>query len=63
MAFDPVKFAREVRSEMMKVTWPSRRETAVTTGLVFVMAGFAAIFFFIADQVIGFAVRGLFSGL
>ena len=51
---------REVRSEMTKVTWPSRKETLVTTGLVIGMAALAAIFFFLADQIIGVAVRALF---
>jgi preprotein translocase subunit SecE len=61
VAFDPLKFAREVRSEVAKVTWPSRRETLVTTGLVFLMVAIAAIFFFTVDQVIGVAVRMLFG--
>lgn len=61
MAFDPLKFAREVRSEMAKVTWPSRKETMVTTGLVFALAAAAAAFFFIADQIIGIGVRLLFG--
>ena len=60
LAFDPAKFLREVRSEVIKVTWPSRRETLITTGLVFAMAFLAAVFFFLADQVIGLAVRSLF---
>ena len=62
MAFEPVKFVREVRLEVSKVTWPSRRETLVTTGLVFVMAAVTAIFFFAVDQVIGLGVRALFGG-
>ena len=61
VAFDPTRFFREVRTEVTKVTWPSRKETLVTTGLVFVMAAFAAAFFFIADQIIGIAVRALFG--
>ncbi|HUN42843.1 MAG TPA: preprotein translocase subunit SecE [Acetobacteraceae bacterium] len=61
MAFDPAKFVREVRSEVSKVTWPTRRETMVTTGLVFLMVAIAAIFFFAVDQVIGLAVRMLFG--
>ncbi len=60
-AFDPAKFYREVRSEMTKVTWPSRKETLVTTGLVFAMAALAALFFFAADQIIGVFVRMLFG--
>jgi preprotein translocase subunit SecE len=62
VAFDPMKFYGEVRSEMAKVTWPSRRETLVTTGLVFAMSAAAALFFFTADQIIGFAVRAMFGG-
>ena len=62
MAFEPVKFVREVRLEVSKVTWPSRRETLVTTGLVFAMAAMTAIFFFAVDQVIGLGVRALFGG-
>jgi preprotein translocase subunit SecE len=62
VAFDPVKFVREVRAEVGRVTWPSRRETLVTTGLVFAMGGLAAAFFFVIDQVVGLAVRALFGG-
>jgi preprotein translocase subunit SecE len=61
VAFNPATFVREVRSEVTKVTWPSRKETLVTTGLVFVMAALAALFFFVADQVIGIGVRLLFG--
>ncbi len=61
LAVDPVKFLREVRTEVGKVTWPSRKETLVTTGLVFALSGLAAIFFFVADQVIGIGVRALFG--
>ena len=61
LAFDPAKFFREVRSEVAKVTWPTRKETLITTGLVFAMACVAALFFFAADQVIGVFVRLLFG--
>ena len=61
MAFEPAKFAREVRAEVTKVTWPSRKETMVTTGLVFAMAAVTSIFFFVVDQVIGLSVRALFG--
>ena len=62
VATSPAKFVREVRAEVAKVTWPSRKETGVTTGLVLAMAGLAAAFFFIIDQVIGLGVRQLFHG-
>ena len=56
MAFSPFKFLQEVRSETAKVTWPSRRETTITTIMVFVMVALASVFFFAADQVIRLAV-------
>jgi preprotein translocase subunit SecE len=52
MAFSPFKFLQEVRTETAKVTWPSRRETMITTIMVFVMVALASIFFFLADQTI-----------
>lgn len=55
----PFKFAQEVRSETQKVTWPSRRETMITTIMVFVMVGLASIFFFFADQLIRLIVTTL----
>ena len=61
MAFNPARFLREVRTEIGRVTWPSRKETAVTTGLVFAMAALAALFFLAVDQVFGMGVRLLFG--
>ena len=61
MAFEPAKFVREVRAEVAKVTWPSRKETMVTTGLVFAMAAITALFFFVADEVIGLSMRAIFG--
>ena len=61
MAVSPAKFVREVRSEVTKVPWPSRRETLVTTGLVLAMAALTAAFFFAVDQFIGLGVRALFG--
>jgi preprotein translocase subunit SecE len=52
MAFSPFKFLQEVRSETSKVVWPTRRETMITTIMVFVLVALASIFFFITDQVI-----------
>jgi preprotein translocase subunit SecE len=46
------KFMQEVRDETQKVTWPSRRETAITTLMVFVMVFLAAVFFFFTDQIL-----------
>ena len=52
MAFSPFKFLQEVRSETAKVTWPTRRETTITTIMVFVMVAATSIFFTVADQLI-----------
>lgn len=60
-SFNPVRFMREVRAEVAKVTWPSRRETLVTTGLVFALSALAAAFFFLTDQAVGLAVRAVFG--
>ena len=48
----PFKFLQEVRSEVNKVTWPTRRETMITTAMVFVMVAVSSVFFLLADQVI-----------
>jgi preprotein translocase subunit SecE len=48
--FNLFKFLQEVRAEGQKVTWPSRRETAITTAMVFVMVAVASVFFLVADQ-------------
>jgi len=53
------QFIREVRQETAKVTWPTRKETVVTTVMVFVMVFLAAIFFWIVDLVLGSGVRFL----
>ncbi len=50
-------FIREVRQETSKVTWPTRKETLVTTAMVFAMSILAAIFFFFVDQVLSLSVR------
>jgi preprotein translocase subunit SecE len=56
MAFSPFKFLQEVRSETAKVTWPTRRETTITTMMVFVMVALASVFFFAADQIIRYLI-------
>lgn len=53
----PGQYIREVRQEISKVTWPTRKETMVTTAMVFIMVFLAAMFFFLVDQVLAFAVR------
>ncbi|ACM26266.1 preprotein translocase subunit SecE [Agrobacterium sp. SHOUNA12C] len=50
---NPLAFLQQVRSETSKITWPSRRETMISTVMVLVMVVFASLFFFAADQLIG----------
>jgi preprotein translocase subunit SecE len=52
----PFKFLQEVRAEVQKVTWPTRKETTVTTLMVFVMVLLASLFFLLADQLMRVAV-------
>ena len=47
---NPVKFVSEVRAEVAKVVWPTRREVVLTTIMVFIMATLTAIFFSIVDM-------------
>jgi preprotein translocase subunit SecE len=53
----PAQFVREVRQELSKVTWPTRKELVVTTASVFAMAIAAALFFFVVDQIIAWVVQ------
>jgi preprotein translocase subunit SecE len=48
----PFKFLQEVRAETDKVTWPTRRETLITSIMVFVMVAVTSVLFLVADQVI-----------
>lgn len=54
---NPFQFLQQVRAETAKVTWPSRRETLISSGLVLAFAFLAALFFFLADQMMAFAVE------
>ena len=53
----PGAFIRQVRQEAAKVTWPTRKETGVSTAMVFVMVALAAMFFFVVDQALAWVVR------
>jgi preprotein translocase subunit SecE len=46
---NPFQFLQEVRSEASKITWPTRRETLITSGLVILMVLFASLFFVVVD--------------
>ena len=54
---NPFQFLQQVKNEASKVVWPSRKETMITTVMVFVMATLAAVFFFGVDQLLRFGVQ------
>ena len=58
---NPVQFLHEVRQEASKVTWPTRRETMISTGMVFVMVILAALFFFVVDEILSYGVKLIFG--
>ncbi|WP_172299630.1 preprotein translocase subunit SecE [Pseudoruegeria sp. HB172150] len=49
---NPLQFIQQVRAEIAKVVWPTRREVLLTTVMVFVMASLTAVFFFFVDWII-----------
>lgn len=53
----PAAYVRQVRQETAKVTWPTRKETAITTVMVLVMVTAASLFFLVVDQVLAFGVK------
>ncbi|MDB5597842.1 MAG: preprotein translocase, SecE subunit [Hyphomicrobiales bacterium] len=58
---NPFQFIQQVRAEAGKVTWPTRRETLITTGLVLLMVVVASIFFVSVDQAIRLLVAFVMS--
>jgi len=59
MATNPIQFIQQVRAEVIKVVWPTRRETLLTTAMVMVLAIVLAIFFALVD----FAIRSGLTGV
>ena len=57
MKTSPAEFIQEVHQEASKVTWPTRRETGISTGMVFLFVTLASIFFLIVDQILQFGVK------
>ncbi|APG45816.1 preprotein translocase subunit SecE [Phaeobacter porticola] len=58
---NPVQFIQQVRAEVSKVVWPTRREVLLTTVMVFVMAALTAVFFAIVDILIRFGLEGIWG--
>ena len=47
----PFKYVQQVRNEVSKIVWPTRKETMTTTVMVFIMSALVALFFFIIDTI------------
>jgi preprotein translocase subunit SecE len=59
--YNPFEFIQEVRQEVAKVTWPTWKEVWITTLMVLVMVTLAAMFFLLADQILGWFVSQILS--
>ncbi len=57
--FSPLTYVRQVKVEMQKVTWPTRQELTTSTIAVFIMVVLAAVFLFLADQILAFGVNAI----
>ena len=55
--FNPTKFFKEVKQEGQKIAWPTRKETLVTTAMVFVMVLIFSLFFLLVDNIISWFIR------
>ena len=58
---NPLVFARQVRQEVSKVTWPTRNETVITTVMVIIMVFIMAFFFLGVDQILSRVIRFILS--
>ena len=58
---NPVQFVQQVRAEVGKVVWPSRREVTLTTIMVLIMATVMALFFTLVDMFIRFGLDGVLN--
>jgi len=58
---NPAEFIRQVRHEVSKVTWPTRKEVIVSTIMVMVMVTITALFFLLVDSVLSYGIRFLLN--
>jgi preprotein translocase subunit SecE len=58
---NPLQFLQQVRAEVAKIVWPSRREVVMTTIMVFIMAALTAVFFSLVDVAIRFGLQTIFN--
>ena len=56
-----ISFLKQVKSEALKITWPTKRETVSTSIMVFIMIAFFATFFFLVDQTLGWGIKQILN--
>jgi len=60
---NPLEFLQEVRQEARKITWPTRKETMITTVMVLIMVVLASVFFLIVDAILKWGVEKMLFGM
>ena len=55
--FNPTKFFKEVKQEGKKIVWPTRKETLITTAMVFVMVLIFSLFFLLVDNILSWLIQ------
>jgi preprotein translocase subunit SecE len=60
---NPLEFLQEVRQEARKITWPSRKETMITTVMVLIMVVLASVFFLVVDAILKWGVEKMLFGM
>jgi len=58
---NPFQFIQQVRSEVSKITWPTRREVFITTIMVFIMSAIAALIFAVVDLIIRSGIQSVLN--
>lgn len=58
---NPAKFVREVRQEVGRVTWPTRKETMISVAMVLGLVLIASLFFLLVDNVAAWVIKSILS--
>ena len=58
---NPIQFIQQVRAEVSKVVWPTRREVMLTTVMVFILAALTAVFFALVDILIRWGLQSVLT--
>ncbi len=57
MKVSPIQFFRQVKQEVKKITWPTKKEVSHVSAMVIIIVAIASVFFFFVDVILGWAVR------